>query len=275
VGKQVEAALKYLQAAFPSRCDWLRNRANVLSVCMLASHVVRHRLHNGTARKFGKFVSDFFQKLAREVEKGAASSEREMLDYQQAISYGSAAGDSINKRLNILVNHLATFTTAFAPLLGSKPGADDKVSEAARFVRELIHATNDRYAASNGEDLFKMTNASAAALPVLAVPAKEPEQYGNLIDALYKVVYEGSGACKRLPAPPPEFVMDVKHLRTVLRHDVDHGDPNTAAKTRRRGSEVFAKYSGKKTPRECSSEEFLAAQLRLLRGAQDMLAKLA
>ncbi len=91
VGKQVEAALKYLQSAFPTRCDWLRNRANVLSVCMLASHVVRHKLNSGTARKFGKFVSDFFQRLATEVEKGAASKERELLEYQQAISYGSAA----------------------------------------------------------------------------------------------------------------------------------------------------------------------------------------
>ena len=64
VGRQVETALKYLRASFPSRCDWLRNRANVLSVCMLASHVVRHKISSGTTRKFGKFVSSFFQKLA-------------------------------------------------------------------------------------------------------------------------------------------------------------------------------------------------------------------
>jgi len=126
---------------------------------MLASHVVRHKLNSGTARKFGKFVSDFFQRLATEVEKGAASKERELLEYQQAISYGSAAGDSINKRLKILVNRLATFAPVFAPLLSSKPGAEDRVSDKAETVRELIHSTNEKYAASYGEDLFNLRQA--------------------------------------------------------------------------------------------------------------------
>jgi hypothetical protein len=274
VGKQVEAALKYLQAAFPTRCDWLRNRANVLSVCMLGSHVVRHKLHNGTSTKFGRFVSDFFRKLAAEVERGAASKERELLEYQQAISYGSAAGDSINKRLTILVKRLATFDPAFAALLSTKPGAEDNVSATADAVRQLIHSVNDRHAALNGEDLFKMTNASAAALSTLATPVKTAEQYGNLIDALYKLIYEGSGACKRLPVPAPEFAMEIKHLRTALRHDVDHGDAPDAAKKRKRGAEVFSKFSGKRTPGECGADELLATQLRMLSAAQEMLEKL-
>jgi len=109
-----------------------------------------------------------------------------------------------------------------------------------------------------------MTNASASALAKLAVAAKDVEQYGDLIDALYKIIYEGSGACKRLPPPPPEFAMEVKHLRTMLRHDVDHGDAAAASKKRKLAAKIFAKYSGKQTPGECGSDEFIAAQLRLL-----------
>ena len=42
---RVKTVLKYLDQAFPGPCDKLRNRANVLSVCMLAGQVVSHQLH--------------------------------------------------------------------------------------------------------------------------------------------------------------------------------------------------------------------------------------
>src|SRR5262249_20945169 len=70
---RARSALKYLEQAFPKQCDKLRNKANVLSVCMLAARVVAHNLQNGSADKFGKFVDSFFTELAAEVEKGAKS----------------------------------------------------------------------------------------------------------------------------------------------------------------------------------------------------------
>ena len=88
--------------------------------------------------------------------------------------------------------------------------------------------------------------------------------YCDFIDALYFLVYEGSGSCKRLPAPPPDFAMDVKFLRADVRHDLDHGSEKDVAKKAKRNAAVFEKYSGKKTPDECGPDEFMSVQLRLL-----------
>jgi hypothetical protein len=97
------------------------------------------------------------------------------------------------------------------------------------------------------------------------------EGYGAFIDAIYKLIYEGSGACSRLPAPPPNLSMDVKHLRTGIRHDVDHGGKQKSAAKRKEIGAIFERYSGKKTLDQCSSEDFAVAQMRLLRATRDML----
>jgi hypothetical protein len=67
----------------------------------------------------------------------------------------------------------------------------------------------------------------------LGKPVSDVEGYGSLVDAMYKLIYEGSGACSRLPSPPPDFSMEVKQLRTGIRHDVDHGGKQKAAAKRK------------------------------------------
>jgi len=272
----VVAALTYLRRALPQKCAWLRNRANVLSVCMLAAAVVRNKLDKTSADSFGTFIGSFFQQLAKEVEKGASSRERELLEYQQAISYGSTGGDSIRKRLSILTRHLATSDPAFAPLLKgpsvqSDGGTTTAIEGDADAIRKLIYAANQKYAAVHGEDLFKATNETTDALLRLRAPITDAQSYGLLIDALYKLIYEGSGNCSRLSSPPPDFSMDVKHLRTGIRHDVDHGDTKKSAAKRKLIGSVLEKYSAKKSPEECTAEDFAVIQIKLLKGAREML----
>jgi hypothetical protein len=276
--KRAKAALNYLEQAFPKQCDKLRNKANVLSVSMLAARIVAHNLHKRSADKFGKFVDSFFSELAAEVEKGAKGKQRELLDYQEAISYGVAEGVSIRRRLNILTQSLVTKYPEFADLLGenraSKTAGEQAIGEKANSISKEVYKVNEKYAAIHGEDLFKMTNASVAALQNLAVPTTDLEGYGKFVDSLYFLVYEGSGSCKRLPTPPPDFAMDVKFLRTGIRHDVDHGNGNEVSKKRVRKGTVFEKFSGKKSPQECGPHDFLATQMRLLSELIGLLEKL-
>jgi hypothetical protein len=274
--RRVISALSYLHRSLPKKCEWLRNRANVLSVCMLAAAVVRQKLDKHSTERFGAFIAAYFQDLAKEVEKGAKSSERELLEYQQAISYGSTGGDSIGKRLSILTRRLATFEPAFAPLLKANAAHSDSSTETAvegeaDAISKLVYAVNEKYAATHGEDLFKLTNASTAALMQLGKLVSNLQGYGSLVDAMYKLIYEGSGGCSRLPSPPPDFSMDVKHLRTGIRHDVDHGGKQKAAAKRKEIGAIFEKYSGKKTPEQCSTEDFAVVQMRLLKAARAML----
>lgn len=251
LAKRTADALEFLEQALPKKMSKLRNRANVLSVLMLTSRVINAGLHKGTATVFEEFLETFFSELAEEVEKGAKSIQHELLEYQEAISYGSTGGNSIRNRLRILTRRLVTQYSEFAPLLGDalehKNATEQALSAQAETIGHVVYEINEKHAAAHGEDLFKVTNESNVALKTIAVPVWNSDQYGKLIDALYVLFYEGSGSCKRLPSPPPEFAMDVKFLRTGIRHDLDHGAQGEASKKRIRKGDVFKKYSGKES----------------------------
>lgn len=68
--------------------------------------------------------------------------------------------------------------------------------------------------------------------------------------------------------------MDMKFLRGSIRHDLDHGSESEFAKKTLRNADVFAKYSGKRTPEECGPDEFLGAQLRILHALVEFLKEL-
>lgn len=277
--KKISAALDFLNKAFPDKCSVVRNRANSLSICMLAARVCSQGLAtDAAAKEFRQFTERFFSELSSEVEKGVKAVDRELLRYQQAITSGSTGGDSIKTRISILTKRLATVSPRFSTLLGAYSEVADEmtknVGELATGARNLVYDINRKYSTTHGEDLFKMTTESSAAFPTIGTPCRDLKQYGAFVDALYFLVYEGSGACSRLPSPPPEFSMDVKFLRTAIRHDVDHGSPGAIKKKRQHAGEAFEKYSGKKTPEECGPEEFLSTQLRILQGLLSFLTEL-
>jgi hypothetical protein len=246
---------------------------------MLAARVVDQGLHRGTATKFGSFVEDFFNRLTVEVEKGIKSKEKELLAYQQAVSYGLAEGDSVKARINILTKRISAYSPEFSALLGAyheaATAATKSISEQADVIKTLIHSVNRKYSAKHGEDLFKLTNESSSALQGLSHPCRSQHDYGELIDGLYFLVHEGSGSCNRLPLPRQDFAMDVKFLRTMIRHDLDHGSAAEIAKKKRRNASVFKKYSGKASPDECGPEDFLTTQLRIFEDMKVFLESLA
>jgi hypothetical protein len=194
------------------------------------------------------------------------------------VSYGVAEHVSILKRLNILTQSLVTKYPEFASLLGEDSGSvaatQRIVAEKANSISKEVYKLNEKYAGVHGEDLFKMTNESVAALQNLAITTTDLESYGKLVDSLYFLVYEGSGSCKRLPNPPPDFAMDIKFLRTGIRHDIDHGEAKDVVKKRAKKGAVFEKFSGKKSPQECGPKDFLAIQMRLLSDLLGFLEKL-
>ena len=277
--KRVEGAVNFLGKAFPEECKVVRNRANALSVCMLASRAHAQKLtSDSSAADFRDFVHTFFSQLTAEVQKGSKAVDKELLRYQQAITAGSTGGDSIRARISILTKRLATHSPAFVSLLSSHIEAGDAatlaVDELQSTARELVYAVNKKYSAASGKDRFKMTTKSSEALYTIGVPCRDVTTYGNFIDALYFLVYEGSGNSKRLPSPPPDFAIDVKSLRAGVRHDLDHGPESEVSKKVIRNSDVFHKYSGKRTPEECGPDEFMSVQLKILQALVSFLTAL-
>lgn len=277
--KTIEGSLRFLNHSFSKAPSFIANRANSLSVCMLAGRVFKTGLHiKQNAKPFAQFLEEFFSSLTAEVQKGVKAGDKELLLYQQAISSGSTGGDSIKTRLNILARRLALRFPAFASVAGGVQAAVGGMScplaVTGGEIRNHIYRLNKSYSTKHGEDMFKATNESTKSLATLEIPAIDKQKYGELIDSLYVLVYEGSGACKRLGEPVPEFAMDVKFLRTALRHDVDHGDEKEIAKKMKRAGETFLKYSTKQTPEECGEEDLVAIQTKLLARCLEMLKKL-
>lgn len=172
-----------------------------------------------------------------------------------------------NERLITAVSQSAEAQAAVSATAGV-------LTTTASEIRNHIYRLNKRYSAEYGEDMFKFTNESAKALSSLDSRATSKRDYGDLIDSLYFLIYEGSGACKRLCVPVPEFAMDIKFLRTALRHDVDHGNEKEIAAKMKRAGETFRKYAPRQTPEECGQEDFIALQSKLLLGCLEMLKKL-
>jgi hypothetical protein len=277
--KRIIKAIDYLNKAFEQKSKVVRNRANTLSVCMLASRVVSQGFDVDTAKNFSNFVDHFFERLTEEVEKGVKSKARDFLRYQQAITSGSTGGDSIKQRIRILTKNLVSYSPRFSKLFGAYEDSSDEaahgIQELVTYSRDLVYNINRSYSAKNGEDLFKMSTEASAALTTIQQPTRDSDKFATFIDALYFLIYEGSGSCKRFPQPPPEFSMNIKFLRTLFRHDVDHGTDKEIAAKKLRNAEVFEKYSGKKTPGECSAEDFLTAQIRMLEGLVSFLLSLS
>jgi hypothetical protein len=276
VAKTVSASLRFLDESFPTAPDFISNRANTLSICMLASRLVKTDLATKPhGRSFAKFLSDFFAALSAEVQKGVKAGDKELLSYQQSISSGSTGGDSIRNRIDILTRRLVQRFPVFKPILNYtqtiSAGQLDPLKETAAEIRALVYKLNKKHGAEHGEDLFKLTNETTRALAGLESPTTNKSSCATLVDALYFLVYEGSGACRRLGGTPPPFAMDVKFLRTSFRHDVDHGDPADVRKKMKRAGETFKKYSKKLTPDECGEAELLEVQRRLLSKCLEML----
>jgi hypothetical protein len=277
--KTIEGSLRFLNHSFPKPPSFIANRANSLSVCMLAARVFKAGLQSKeNAKTFAQFLEEFFSSLSAEVQKGVKAGDKELLFYQQAISSGSTGGDSIKNRLDILARRLALRFPVFAPIVGGVQaalgGMTDPLAATANEIRNQIYRLNKSYSAKHGEDMFKATNESTKSLTTLESPVINRHRYGELIDSLYFLIYEGSGACKRLGEPVPEFAMDIKFLRTNMRHDVDHGDEKEIGKKMKRAGETFLKYSAKRTPEECGEEDMIAVQTKLLARCLEMLKKL-
>jgi hypothetical protein len=150
-------------------------------------------------------------------------------------------------------------------------GLPADIARTAGDVKDMVTKLNNIYEAEHGEDLFKLTNRSVAAFARLTEVANDLAGYGEFIDNLYVLMYEGSGSGARLGDPFPDVAMDVKVLRTQLRHDVDHGSDGDIRKKRQRAGTTFGKYAGVNSPELVGTGGFPLVQSAILRAVAGML----
>lgn len=275
VGKKLQSLFDSMNRIFPNKTSVLRNRASIVSFCYIVSQLQE----TGQLRKIEKKLENYFEKfssdLRAEVEKGQRATNNDLIEYQLAVSYGTSDRESIEKRNVILIKKLILFDPSFAQFF-LKTGPTEKSIEKqiqflATIIGDLVYKHNEVYRSKNGNDLFKATNETAKGLRLIENPIKDQDTYGQFIDALYKIIYEGSGSGSRFGSALPDVVRDVVMLRTDLRHDVDHGKQSKIRAKEKRLAEVILKYSGKRSIQLLGKEDFLALQLGILDGLKNQL----
>jgi hypothetical protein len=262
--KRIRAALDLLQEAFRGNGAALRTRTIVQSLITLTCKLVATGRLEGKQATLRAFFETFIKELADQIELGQAATDTDYVTFQHSVNAnikGSAQTrhEILLRKLFLLSPDLAD---VFDPSVLAESGVSGKIKSLAESIVTLVGQANGKYAASNGEDLFKPTNKTAQALVAIGKVSTGLEAYKELVDNLYFLFRESAGL--RLDGKwPPSFV-DVNDLRTDLRHDVDHGEPKKIHSKRRKLGQAFAKYAGAGTPDTLAPEKFAFVQANLL-----------
>jgi hypothetical protein len=275
--QRVQRTFDYLDArVFVEQSPILRNRSIIQSFASLTARLLRSGKMGGRGARLKAFFETFMRELQTEVEKGHQATDRDLFEFQSTISANLKSGPEV--RHKILLKRLlltdASFDEVFDPQTVTESGIAADLKQVADSIRDSIYALNKGHEARYGRDLFKPTNETNQALAVLGKPAASLQDYGDLIDALYCLLYEGSGNGERLGSPLPEAIGDVRDLRTQVRHDVNHGETAKAKAKMKKLGTVFSRYATVSSPELLRPEDFRLVQARILRGVDATLRSL-
>jgi len=149
-----------------------------------------------------------------------------------------------------------------------------QVSQTATRILRTRHACNRRTQLLGQELVFKPTPDTEFAAGMLPqYIASDEEQFRQVVDWLYKYIYESSGALARITplfgGLVPGVTMAIKFLRNYYEHDLEHGSPGEIRKKYQRVSEVFLELVG--VPILTTPAQWQRAQLALLRQVAQLM----
>lgn len=264
VAKRIRAALDFLHTAFKDDGATLRTRTVVQSLITLTCKLISTGRSNGQESAIRKFFEAFATELGRQIEMGQAASDSDYLTFQRSVNANVKGG--AKTRHEILLRKLFRLSPliadVFDPSIVAESGVSGRVASLGDSIHQLIDQLNKKYAANEGEDLFKATNKTAQALVRIRKAAKSLDEYKALVDDLYFLFRESVGS--RLGGDWPAAFADVNELRTDLRHDVDHGDAGKVRSKRRKIGKIFGKYAGGGTPDTMEPAKFPLVQSNIL-----------
>jgi hypothetical protein len=274
-GKRLKRTFEFLDLIFPDRSPALRNRSTVQSFATLTAKIVAARKDQEMEQRLHSFFERFGRQLSAQVELGQRATDQDYLEFQRTLSANVKAGP--RTRHQILLRKLLLFDPNSVELLGpdsiAESGLRADITRLGESIGSLIEKVNDRYSAANGQDLFKATNKTTAAIGRIKKPIADYDSYKTFIDDVYFIFRESIG--QRLGGNPPQSFADVNDLRTAIQHDVDHGKASTVAAKRRKLGQTFRKYGGDGAPSGLAPERFPIIQAGILAALEADLQKLA
>lgn len=131
-------------------------------------------------------------------------------------------------------------------------------------IIKLLSDCNKIRTSKQKERIFKVTDTMLGKLAKMGKPAKNEVEFGNVVDALFEITYEGSGNLERIPK---EFKQEgsigvtIKHIRNDLRHDLEHGEEKDIAAKKARLAKIYQRYCGKTALSSLEPEDFPKIEL--------------
>ena len=276
-GKAIKKIISDADKIFVHKSRVFRNRALIVSFILLLKTLQDNGLKLDESKKglLRNFYEDFYSKLQKEIERGANTNDAELIIFQSKVSQDADSRESIQVRNNILSRNLILYDELFREYLDTSE-IDNEYTQ-LRFARDtkvladscLEHITslNKIYSTDKGEDLFKLTNELISGLLKIGNTISSKDDYKYFIDALYKIFYEGSGSLKRIPTSfinEDSIFLEIKHLRTDLFHDIEHGKQSNISKKKKLISAIYYKYASKKTFNSLKISDLKGIQSKLL-----------
>jgi hypothetical protein len=276
-GKLIRRLINEADKIFIEKNKVFRNRALIVSFFVLLKSLIDKgfKLTENSRILLKNFYDHFYARLQTEIDKGASATDAELIIFQSKVNQDADSRESIQIRNNILSRNLILYDEIFRKYLDTseidneynqlKIARDTKIL--ADTCLEHLASLNKAYSTNKGEDLFKLTNELFVSLPKIGNTINSKEDYKNFIDALYKIFYEGSGSLKRIPdsfKTDNSIFFDIKHLRTDLYHDVEHGKTSDVRKKKQIISNIYYKYTSKKTLNSLKVTEHRMIQAKML-----------
>jgi hypothetical protein len=262
--KRLDSALTILNAAFPSEEKSLKTRTAVQSLITLTCRMVSTGKMGGKGPELNAFITQFFTELSKQVELGQAANDSDYLNFQSSINANVRTG--VRVRHEILLRKLFTLApglaSIFDPSVIAEAAMAIRIKNVAESIANLIAQVNDKYSAKHGEDLFKPTNKTVAAQARLRQQIGKLSEYKSLIDDLYFLLWEGPGS--KLQSSWPASFVQIRDLRTDIRHDVDHGEAGKVKSKKKKIGSTFALYGGVGSPETMEPALLSVVQANLL-----------
>lgn len=160
---------------------------------------------------------------------------------------------NIYKNLNQQLAYLYRDSTDDDPVDSFDRSTAATVSTNAEEIIDLIFDINELVAAEGSAFMFKPTNRGlVSTVKMTTTVADNQTSFAEIVDALYFLLYEGSGDAKRLTEvisqQDLEILWWIKKLRRSFRHDLDHGPESKSRKQHIEIGEVYRQLIGNKRP---------------------------
>ncbi|NQU51243.1 MAG: DUF262 domain-containing protein [Bacteroidetes bacterium] len=283
-GRRIKKLVNILDQIFPEDNIIFRNRASITTLFIIISELEKAGFDftEENRKKIKNFYEDFDDKLRKVVEKGAEADDLELVVYQSKVTQGADNKTTTTFRSSILKRRLIEYDHVFKQSFDVSSSeielVDFRKKETIKELKDscltFVTEINKIYQPKEGQDLFKMTTAVLSGSITLPKPIETEEDFKAFIDALYKIIYESSGSLKRIPEVllnDESVYFDIKHLRTDLFHDVEHGPTAKIKKKKEIISAIYDKYTSKKSLQEIRNSDLIRFQRKLLKNLDSEL----